>query len=53
MFCILFIFVWIIPLIKEEMENQSYREECRRRGYKTYHSTDGLRYVDSNKKVYK
>lgn len=48
-----FIFVWVIPLLKEEMENQNYREQCRRRGDKTYWSTDGLRYTDTNKKVYK
>jgi|GEM_PF-1626466 len=50
MFIILFIG---IPLIKEEIENQAYREECRRRGYDTYWSTDGLRRVDNNNKVYK
>ena len=50
MFIILFIIFIGIPLIKEEMENQSYREECRRRGWDTYWSTDGLRYTDTNKK---
>lgn len=53
MFIILFIFVFAIPLLKEEMENQSYREECRRRGDQTYWSTDGLRYTSTNQKVYK
>lgn len=53
MFIILFILFIGIPLIKEEMENQSYRESCRRRGDKTYWSTDGLRYTDTNQKVYK
>ena len=53
MFIILFILVFAIPLLKEEMENQSYREECRRRGEKTYWSTDGLRYTSTNQKVYK
>lgn len=53
MFIILFIFVIAIPLLKEAMENQSYREECRRRGDKTYWSTDGLRYTSTNQKVYK
>lgn len=52
MFIILFILVFAIPLLKEEMENQSYREECRR-GDKTYWSTDGLRYTSTNQKVYK
>ena len=52
-FIIGFIFVWVIPLLKEEMENQSYREQCRRSGDKTYWSTDGLRYTDTNQKVYK
>ena len=41
MFIILFILVFGIPLLKESIENQSYREECRRRGYDTYWSTDG------------
>ena len=53
MFIILFIIFIGIPLIKEEMKNQSYRESCRRRGDKTYWSTDGLRYTDTNQKVYK
>lgn len=50
---ILFIFVWVIPLLKESKENSDYREQCRRRGDKTYWSTDGLRYTDTNQKVYK
>ena len=53
MFIILFILFIGIPLIKEEMENQNYREQCRRRGDKTYWSTDGLRYTDTNQKVHK
>lgn len=53
MFIILFILFIGIPLLKEEMENQSYRNECRRRGYDTYWSTDGLRYTNNNTKVYK
>lgn len=53
MFIILFVLFIGIPLLKEEMENQSYREQCRRRGDKTYWSTDGLRYTGSNQKVYK
>ena len=53
MFILLFILVWVIPLMKEEAENQNYREQCRRRGDKTYWSTDGLRYTNSNQKVYK
>lgn len=53
MFIILFILFIGIPLLKEEMENQSYRESCRRRGDKTYWSTDGLRYTSNNQKVYK
>ena len=42
-----------IPLLKDGMENQSYREDCRRKGYATYWSTDGLRYTSTNRKVYK
>ena len=53
MFIILFILFLGIPLLKEEIENQNYREACRRRGDKTYWSTDGLRYTGSNQKVYK
>ena len=53
MFIILFILFIGIPLLKESIENQSYREECRRRGYDTYWSTDGLRYTSNNQKVYK
>ena len=53
MFIILFILIIGIPLLKEEIENQNYREACRRRGDKTYWSTDGLRYTGSNQKVYK
>lgn len=53
MFTILFILVIGIPLLKEEIENQSYRESCRRRGDMIYWSADGLRYTSSNQKVYK
>ena len=53
MFILLFILFIGVPLIKEEIANQNYREQCRRRGDKTYWSTDGLRYTDTNKKVYK
>lgn len=38
MFIILFILFIGIPLLKESIENQSYREECRRRGYDTYYA---------------
>ena len=50
MFIILFIFIIGIPLIKEAIENQNYRDVCRRRGDKTYWSKVGLRYTDTNKK---
>lgn len=53
MYIFLFIIFIGIPLIKEEIENQSYRQECYRRGDKTYWSTDGLRYTSNNRKVYK
>ena len=53
MFIILFIIFIGIPLIREEIENQAFREECRRRGWDTYWSTDGLRYTSTNRKVYK
>ena len=53
MFIILFIIFIGIPLIKESIENAQYRDECRRRGWDTYWSTDGLRRTSDNKKVYK
>ena len=53
MFILLFILIVGIPLLKEEMENQSYREQCRQSGQATYWSTDGLRYTNNNQKVYK
>lgn len=53
MFILLFILVIGIPLLKEAIENQQYRESCRRKGYDTYWSTDGQRYTSNNKKVYK
>ena len=49
LFILLFILVWVIPLIKEEVENQNYRESCRRKGYDTYWSTDGQRYTSNNR----
>ena len=50
--CIIgFIFVWIIPMMKEASEDAKYREECRRRGYDTYWSCTGERYVSDNRKV--
>ena len=45
-----FILVWGIPLLKESIENEQYRQECLRRGEKTYWSNDGLRYTDTNTK---
>lgn len=53
MFILLFILVIGIPLAKEAIENEQYRQECYRRGDKTYWSTDGQRYTSNNKKVYK
>lgn len=52
-FILLFILVWGIPLMKESIENQNYREQCRRRGDSTYWSNTGLRYTDTDQKVYK
>ncbi len=51
MFIILFILFIGIPLMKECWENEKYRQECQRKGYKTYWSNDGMRYTGSNKKV--
>ena len=53
MFIILFILVFGIPLLKEEIENEQYRQMCYRRGDKTYWSTTGCRYTHNNAKVYK
>lgn len=53
MFIILFILVWGIPLLKESIENEQYRQSCLKRGDKTYWSTTGLRYTSNDQKVYK
>ncbi len=53
MIYILFFIVIGIPLIKESIENEQYRQKCLRRGDKTYWSTTGLRYTSNNQKVYK
>ena len=53
MFILLFIIFIGIPLLKENIENQSYREECRRRGQTTYWSTTGQRYTSNDKRVYR
>ena len=42
MFIVLFILIIGIPLLKELMENQNYREQCRRREDKIYWSNTGL-----------
>jgi len=53
MFIVLFILVWGIPLLKESIENEQYRQECYRRGDKTYWSTTGCRYTHNNARVYR
>ena len=53
MFIVLFILVWGIPLLKESIENEQYRQECYRRGDTTYWSTTGCRYTHNNAKVYR
>ena len=53
LFIIGFIFVWVLPLLKESVENQIYRMECLNRGEETYWSNDGLRYTSTDRKVYK
>lgn len=50
MFIVLFIFIIGIPLIKESIENQNYRDECRRRGEKT--RTQNLKHAQSSKIKY-
>lgn len=53
--CIIgFIFVWIIPMIKEANENEEYRQWCVRNGVDKYTHVDGTyRYTKTNEKVYK
>ena len=52
MWIILFIIFIGIPIMKELIEDASYREECRRRGWDTYIDVGGTwRYTDTNKKV--
>lgn len=53
MFIILFILIIGIPLMKEWYADQQYREQCYRRGEKTYWSRTGLRYTKNDKEVYK
>ena len=48
---ILFIFVWIIPMLKEANADAKYRSYNEARGYKTYWSSTGERNVKTNKKV--
>lgn len=54
MFIVLFIIFIGILIIKELIDDASYREKCRKRGYKTYIDVGGtLRYTSDNRKVYK
>lgn len=51
MFIILFILFIGIPLIKEWIENENYRQQCHNRGMDTYWANDGTyRYTDTNKR---
>ena len=50
-FIIGFIFVWIIPMMKEANEDAKYRAYNAAKGYKTYWSSTGERYVSDNRKV--
>ena len=50
--CIIgFIFVWIIPMMKEANEDTKYRSYNASIGRKTYWSSTGERYVSDNRKV--
>lgn len=53
MFIILFILIIGIPILKESFDDAQYRDECRRRGQKTYWSHTGERYTSNNEKVNK
>ena len=50
-FIIGFIFVWIIPMMKEANADAKYRSYNAARGYKTYWSSTGERYVSDNRRV--
>ena len=50
--CIIgFIFVWIIPMMKEANEDAKYRSYNASIGRKTYWSSTGERYVSDNRRV--
>ena len=51
LFIIGFIFVWIIPMMKEANEDAKHRAYNASRGYKTYWSSTGERYVSDNRRV--
>lgn len=51
LFIIGFIFVWIIPMMKEANEDAKYRSYNASIGRKTYWSSTGERYVSDNRKV--
>ena len=51
MYIFLFILIWLIPIIKECLEDAQYRDECARKGQKTYWSHTGQRYTSNNQKV--
>ena len=53
LFIIGFIFVWIIPMMKEANEDAKYRSYNASIGRKTYWSSTGERYVSDNRKVWK
>lgn len=53
--CIIgFIFVWIIPMMKEASENENHRQWCVKNGVSTYIHVDGtLRDSKTNQKIRK
>lgn len=51
MYIFLFILIWLIPIIKECLEDAQYRDECARKGQETYWSHTGQRYTSNNQKV--
>lgn len=51
MYIFLFILIWLIPMLKEWLEDVQYRDECARKGQETYWSHTGQRYTNSNQKV--
>lgn len=51
MYIFLFILIWLIPMMKEAIEDAQYRDYKASKGDKTYWSHTGQRYTSNNQKV--